>query len=135
VHNALQDISIPFNEYTNIYLKKINRDSVFKKYKKNKRSNASVFYKRRKVDMLVAKEKVLVESKHVSKNLEDKEDYLRSLLENKEYIKLSEEFNDYREFASDHISDIEYLSKSENTLRKHSENIDSNCDIIIWKLY
>ena len=97
VHNALQDISIPFHEYTNIYLKKINRDSVFKKYKKNKRSNASVFYKRRKVDMLVAKEKVLVESKHVSKNLEDKEDYLRSLLENKEYIKLSEEFNDYRE--------------------------------------
>ena len=34
VHNALQDISIPFHEYTDIYLKKINRDSVFKKYKK-----------------------------------------------------------------------------------------------------
>jgi len=96
VHNALQDIEIPFHVYTDEYLPKINRESVFKKFKKNKRSNASVFYNRRKVDMLVAKEKVIIESKYVSKDLQEKEDYLRLLLENKDYKTLSDEFADYR---------------------------------------
>ena len=50
-----------------------------------------------------------------------------------EYIE--REFNAYREFVSDHITDIDYLSRSESTLRKHSENIDNKCDIIIWRLY
>ena len=92
----MQDIEIPFHVYTDEYLPKINRETVFKKFKKNKRSNASVFYNRRKVDMLVAKEKVIIESKYVSKDLDEKEDYLRSLLENKDYETLSKEFDDYR---------------------------------------
>ena len=52
-HNGLKN-DIPFEEYTNRYLGKINRGKVFKKYKKNKRNNAEVFYNRRKVDLLVA---------------------------------------------------------------------------------
>ena len=95
VHGGLKNDAIPFEEYTSRYLKKINRESVFKKYKINKRNNASVFYQRRKVDMLVAKEKVFVGSAHVSKDLDGKEDYLRSLLKNKEYDELSEIFESF----------------------------------------
>jgi hypothetical protein len=50
-----------------------------------------------------------------------------------EYIE--KEFKDYRDFVSEHITDVDYLSRSESTLRKHSENIDNKCDIIIWGLY
>ena len=95
VHNAMQDIDIPFHTYTDEYIGRIKRDSVFKKYKKNKRSNASVFYKRKKVQMLVAKEKAFVEGRHVSKYLEENEDHLRSLLESKNYEELSQELSQY----------------------------------------
>ena len=95
VHNALQDIEIPFKEYTDRYIKKINRETVFKKYRENKRNNASAFYYRIKVDSLIAKEKVAVYSKHISKELDSKEDDLRLLLENKDYESLSQEFKDY----------------------------------------
>lgn len=98
-HNGLKN-DIPFSEYTDLYLGKINHEPVFKKYKKNKRSNASVFYKRRKVDMLVAKEKVIVESRHIIKKLEGKEEYLRGLLENKEYDTLNDEFKEYSSLQS-----------------------------------
>ena len=95
VHNALQDIETPFNEYTDRYLKKINRESVFKQYRENKRNNASAYYYRLKVNYLIAKEKVAVYSKRVSKKLEGREDELRLALENKEYEYLSQEFKDY----------------------------------------
>lgn len=95
VHGGLKNDAIPFEEFTSRYVPKINRESVFEKYKINKRNNASVFYQRRKIDMLVAKEKVIVGSVHVSKDLDGKEDYLRSLLENREYDKLSENFDSF----------------------------------------
>lgn len=95
VHNAMQDIDIPFHIYTDEYIGRIKRDPVFKKYKKNKRSNASVFYKRKKVQMLVAKEKAFVEGRHVTKYLEENEDHLRSLLESKNYGELSQELSEY----------------------------------------
>ena len=50
-----------------------------------------------------------------------------------EYIE--KEFEDYREFVSEHLTDADYLNKSETTLRKHSENIDNKCDIIVCGLY
>ena len=93
-HNGLKD-SRPFKDYTDRYLPKINRENVFKQFKKNKRNNASTFYNSKKVEMLIAKEKVIVYSVHVKKSLEGNEDYLRNLLENKDYQKLSEEFEFY----------------------------------------
>ena len=92
VHRAIRNDSLSFKEYTTRYLPKINRESVFEKFKINKRSNASVYYQRRQIEMLIAKEKVAVGSVHVSKDLEGKDDYLRSLLEDRDYEKLSQEF-------------------------------------------
>ena len=105
-HNAIRNDFIPFEEYTSRYLPKINRESVFEKCKINKRNNASVFYQRRKVEMLIAKEKVAVGFIHVQKDLEGKDDYLRSLLENKDYDKLSQEFESFVD-----------LQKTENVLK------------------
>ena len=98
-HNGLKN-DIPFEEYTKRYVGKINREKVFRKYKKNKRNNADVFYNRRKVDMLVAKAKVKVESRYVQEKIEGKEYYLRELLENKDYYTLNEEFKEYLNLQS-----------------------------------
>ena len=97
VHGGLKNDKTPFKEYTSRYLPKMNRETVFQKYKINKRNNASVFYQRREVDMLVAKEKVIIGSIQVSRDLEGKENYLRSLLNNKDYDKLSENFRSFLE--------------------------------------
>ncbi|MDO5831265.1 MAG: LicD family protein [Methanobrevibacter sp.] len=94
-HNAVRNDYLPFEEYTKRYLPKINRESVFKKFRINKHNNAGVFYKQRKIDMLIAKEKIYVGSFHVSKDLEGKDDYLRSLLEERKYDELSKEFESY----------------------------------------
>ena len=102
-HNGLKN-EIPFEEYTKRYVGKINREKVFRKYKKNKRNNAEVYYNRRKVDMLVAKAKVKVESRHIIEKLEGKEDYLRELLENKDYETLNDEFKEYTKLQS--IADV-----------------------------
>ena len=95
VHNALQDIEVPFSQYTERYMDKINRESVFKKYRINKRNNAEAYYHRMKSNSLIAKEKLLVYSKHISKRLDGRENELRSLLENKDYDTLKNEFKDY----------------------------------------
>lgn len=95
VHNALQDIEVPFSQYTERYMDKINRESVFKKYRTNKRNNAEAYYHRMKSNSLIAKEKLLVYSKHISKRLDGRENELRSLLENKDYDALKKEFKDY----------------------------------------
>ena len=95
VHNALQDIEVPFSQYTERYMDKINRESVFKKYRTNKRNNAEAYYHRMKSNSLIAKEKLLVYSKHISKRLDGRENELRSLLENKDYDTLKNEFKDY----------------------------------------
>ena len=47
--------------------------------------------------MLVAKEKVLVGSMHVISDLEGKENYLRSLLNNREYDAISENLRSFLE--------------------------------------
>ena len=48
---------------------------------------------------------------------------------------IDEEFSRYKTFVSEHLNDLEYLSKSETHLRKYLENIDSKCDQIVVKLY
>lgn len=45
------------------------------------------------------------------------------------------EYKQYNELVSEHITDLEYLSKSENILRKHAENINSKCDRVLAKIY
>lgn len=97
VRNPLTNLNTPFKKYTDIYLDKINRNVILEKYRKIKHSNAKVFYNRRKVDMLVAKANVIAKSRHISKKLDGKEEYLQSLLEHKDYLSLSQEFKSYSE--------------------------------------
>lgn len=100
VHGGIKDSEISFKEYTDRYLPKINRDSAFEKFKINKRNNASLYDVRQKVQMLIAKEKVLVGCMHFKYNLEEKEDELRSLLEDGKYMELSEKFKEYSSLQS-----------------------------------
>lgn len=50
-----------------------------------------------------------------------------------EYIET--EIKRYKEFVSDHLTDFEYLQKSEGEIRKYGDNIGSKCDQVIANLY
>lgn len=95
VHNGIKEGERSFKDYTDKYLHKINRESAFEKFKINKRNNIDTFYLRQKREMLVTKEKVLVGCMHFKYNFKENEDSLRSLLENGEYLELSEKFSEY----------------------------------------
>ena len=62
-------------------------------------------------------------------------EYSRKLNVKYEVEYISNQFKDYNDFISEHPSDLDYLNKSESTLKKYSENIDSKCDQIILNLY
>jgi hypothetical protein len=94
-HNGIKYDDIPYSEFTKHYLKKINRESVIKKFRKNKRHNADVYANKIKLSALITKEKIIVNSKHIDKQLKDNEENLRSLLENREYDTLANEFKLY----------------------------------------
>lgn len=49
------------------------------------------------------------------------------------YIKDS--FEEYNVFVSEHINNLKYLSNSETTLRRLSNNIDNKCYELIAKMY
>ncbi|RPF52000.1 phosphorylcholine metabolism protein LicD [Methanobrevibacter gottschalkii DSM 11977] len=95
VHGGIKYDNISFKEYTDKYLHKINRDSAFEKFKINKRNNVDLYNVREKVRMLIAKEKVQVGCMHFKNNLKENEELLRSLLENGDYLELSERFEEY----------------------------------------
>ncbi len=93
-HGGLKYADVSYHEFTDRYIEKINRQSVFEKYKKNKRNLASVFYQSEKFNMLSAKARLKTKLLHPS-NIAGKEDYLHSLLKNKDYLSLNNEFEDY----------------------------------------
>ena len=95
-HNGIKYDDMPFEEFTKRYLPKINRESVFEKVKRNKRSLVRIYSKRIQIRSLVAEEKIIVGTKHVKEQLEGNEDYLRSLLEDKKYDEVLEKFSYYR---------------------------------------
>ena len=94
VHGGLKYADVSFHEFTDRYIGKINRESVIKKYEKNKRNKASLFYQSEKFNMLSTKAKLKARLLHPL-NLDGKDDYLRNLLENQDYTSLMEEFKDY----------------------------------------
>ena len=92
-HFALRNLDVPFHEYTDSYLNRINQDEVFKKFKKNKRNNMDLYYKRKRLDEITAQIRVNVESKYVCNYLNGKEEYLDSLLKDRKYEDILKEFN------------------------------------------
>lgn len=53
--------------------------------------------------------------------------------EEAEYIE--EQFKSYRNIVDEHLSDKEYLSKSNTTFQMYAENIEHKCERIILNLY
>jgi len=68
--------------------------------------------------------------------------YLRVLKEYGKTLKFSQQieyienqFVEYKNKVGEHISDLDYLSKTESEFRKIAENINSKCEDIILLLY
>ena len=61
--------------------------------------------------------------------------YSKSLGFEEDVKYIETEFKEYKEMVSEHIEDLDYLSKTESRFRRFSENIDSKCDVIILSLY
>lgn len=86
-------------------------------------------------EVLDNKKRINIANRSLSNNIDMLKRYgeLLGFKDGAEYI--AKEFKDYREFVSEHIEDVEYLSKSETTLKKYAENIDAKCDWIVMELY
>lgn len=86
-------------------------------------------------DVIEHKKKINMSNRSLSNSIEMLKKYAETLgfKEGAEYI--AKEFKEYKEFVSEHLEDVDYLSKSESTLKKHSENIYTKCDWIILELY
>ena len=86
-------------------------------------------------DVIEHKKNVNMSNRSLSNSIEMLKKYAETLgfKEGAEYI--AKEFKEYKEFVSEHLEDVDYLSKSESTLKKHAENIHTKCDWIILELY
>lgn len=62
-------------------------------------------------------------------------EYSKTLKFKNEMDYIRGEFDTYKLRIGEHISDLEYLSKSENEFKRTAENIDTKCDYIILSLY
>lgn len=80
------------------------------------------------------KKQIMINNRSLSNAIGLLQKYAKELrfVEDANYIE--SQFKEYRSFVSEHIEDIDYLSKSETTMRKYSENIDNKCDLIIMEL-
>lgn len=61
--------------------------------------------------------------------------YSKSLGFASELKYIETEFVKYKQTIGEHISDLEYLSKTESEFRRIAENIDSKCEAIFLKFY
>ena len=63
------------------------------------------------------------------------EEYAKTINFRTEMKYIRNEFETYKTRVGEHISDLEYLSKSETEFKRYAENIDTKCDYIILGLY
>jgi len=98
-------------------------------------ANDEFNYVSEKSDPIETKKRMMMTFRSLNNSIDLLKKYGKELGFKSEAEYIEKEFKDYRDFVSDHITDVEYLNKSDSTLRKHSENIDNKCDIIIWRLY
>lgn len=83
-----------------------------------------------------AKQKELnLTNRKISNYLTILSQYGKTLGFSEEVKYIEAEFGKYKQTIGDHISDLEYLSKTEPEFRKIAENIDTKCEAIILKFY
>lgn len=115
-------------------LKKEHAEQILKKIQAIV-ANDEFNYVSEKSDPIETKKRMMMTFRSLNNSIYLLKKYGKELGFKSEAEYIEKEFKDYRDFVSDHITDVEYLNKSDSSLRKHSENIDNKCDIIIWRLY
>jgi len=81
------------------------------------------------------KKEIMMQYRALNNSINILKEYGQDLRFEEDAIYIEKEFKDHREFVSEHLADMHYLSQSVSTLRKHSENISSKCDFIVFRLY
>lgn len=81
------------------------------------------------------KKKIMANNRKISNCINVMQQYSKTLGFEDDVKYIENEFKEYKEMVSEHIEDLDYLSKTESRFRKFSENIDSKCDVIILSLY
>lgn len=89
VHNALQDLDIPFHEYTDNYMPCVNRKRVFRAFRRNKKSSMKAFVHRRLVEKNEAEIKAHLFEQENAFVLCSRIEELNALLQKKDYEQLN----------------------------------------------
>ena len=89
-HNPIvEDLDRPFKDYTDIYLPKIDRESLIEEYTKNKHTNMELYCTRREIEMEEAKLRSIIAEHDFRKTLEPQKEELKELLEQEDYRALN----------------------------------------------
>lgn len=88
-----------------------------------------------KIDTNTNTKLITLTNRSISNKMNTLEGYCHKFkfVEEMNYIK--NKLQDYKEFVDGHITDLEYLEKSNEELIKYSESISSKCDAIRQKIY
>lgn len=95
IHNALQDIEIPYEEYTKRYLPYVDKEKMLQSYRKNKNNSLSVFCLRREREKLAVEAQALIIRDTIKNELEEKLDDIRDSYNAKAYGAVRKIYRDY----------------------------------------
>lgn len=81
------------------------------------------------------KKKILMTLRSIANHIEILTKYASELNFSEDVVYINEEFLHYKDLISNHLEDLEHLTKAEPDLMKFANNIDSKCDHIRVSLY
>lgn len=77
---------------------------------------------------------VLINIRTISNKITCLKDFSESLNYAQEINQMESLFSEYEDFVSDHVEDVEYLTKSKKQLSNKIALIDNKCDMILIKI-
>ena len=78
---------------------------------------------------------VKIQNRTISNKITCLEKFAKDLKFEEEIRKMKTDFDSYENFFSEHMSDLDYLIKSERTFNNKMQLLDNQCDNILAKLY
>ena len=89
----------------------------------------------KKTDIRKIQKRITMTTRKLKNSINVLNEYSKKIEIKDEVHYIEEQVKGYDNLVSVHISDLDYLSKSEIDLRRYAENINSKCEYLILKLY
>lgn len=124
-HNGLvEDLNRPFEDFTKIYLKYIDKEKVTKAYENNKKNNIELWEYKKRMEIERIKMQGVLARKEIEKQIELNNYDLNQLLKDKEFSILNDLFSKYYDAQLNQVSKYhsQYIEMDNDLLKFAIEN-------------